>query len=246
MSIAIQRPADGGATPVPKLFYLFGLALLGSIGFFGYRGQATVMGTAGGLLVVGMIFTRLDMFKNFKGFGVQAELREELARVEKVSSEAYATAEHVRALAKALSANALASIAGAGLWGGQQATLGQRITLANEILDAIRALGIGESEIAALSIPVQHLVRHRLAQAIKRAAEIAAGTDSVALRLKLDEEFKSLADYANQFVAPPSQFRRVLSSLEISGAAVEEAIVDYEYFETSGKLRKGEESDVWE
>ena len=86
--------------------------------------------------------------------------------------------------------------------------------------------------------PVKHLINHRLGRRIWTVAEKAIGTDNVSLRLKFAKEFEPLSDFANRFVAPPSQFRKALSGLSISGEAIEEAIGDYEYFVREAKLRR--------
>jgi hypothetical protein len=143
----MAREVEKQAAPTPSSkvertgaswFHLFAIALVADIGVFGFLGKAEEMGIGGGLLILGLIFTRLHVFKSFKGFGLEAELQEKLDRAEKVSSEAYATARQVQELAKALGTNALITLARTGVMA--SISLTERVFVANQVQTALRSI----------------------------------------------------------------------------------------------------------
>jgi len=85
--------------------------------FFGYRSQSTEMGL---IMVCGFIllcFTSLDKFKNFKGAGFSAELRETIdeatatkQELEKLNSELEIKLEKIERKLKETEALALAAL----------------------------------------------------------------------------------------------------------------------------------------
>lgn len=225
----IQRQASPAGS---AWFHAFALALIVDVAAFGFLGRPTEMGVGGGLLILGLVFSRLELFKSVKGFGLEAELLEKkLERAEKVTSEAFATAAQVRELAKALAANAFALTSQIGLWSTMALT--ERLRVADEIRGALGSMGLSGDEVATLSEPIRHVARHQMARRIQEVGTLGGMGENV------NAEFEVLANWEKRFVAPASEFRAIATKHALTGDVLE-VIADLEFFDRENKLRRPE------
>jgi hypothetical protein len=210
-------------------FHALIVALILDVGVFGILGRSKEMSIGGGLLVLGLVFTRFEIFDSFKGFGLEAKMREKIDQAEKVVSDAYASMEQTRELAKALAKNAFTVIARVGLYA--PLTTPERVAAVEELRDGLRVVGISENEIDSLATEADFVLRWRHAI---RLESLAAPPQAVA-------EIGALRDYSTKRLASAAEHMDVVKKYGMTGEAFE-AAQDFLHFEREGKLRRPE---VW-
>jgi len=213
----------------PGQSWFFAVALVASLGVFGYRHQPTEMGIAATACCMGLIFANLTLFTRFKGLGIDAELRQATEQAQAATQEATATVRQLRELAKALASNAFTITARTGLWG--TLPLAKRVAMSDEIRAALATVDFSAEEIDVMSEPVKRIVRHQLARRIQDVSNNSGSPFGV------NEEFEPLANFEKGTVAPASQYRAIAQKHNLS-SDVFEAITDLEFFERDGKLRR--------
>lgn len=206
-------------------FFIFSLALLGSVGFFGYRNQPTEMGIGSAACLLGMILSRLDAFAAFKGLGIEAQLREVIRET-----------HEVRATAHALGAIVIKLLAQFGLWG-EGLPLGEKVQLWESLKTELERVGVRPEETEAMGEALKSVAaRMHFLRIVNEAQRNIDGADAS----PLDAELKNLVQ--GKVTPTAANLRDLLNKHHAMTAELEERIRDLEHFRSAGKLRRPE---IW-
>lgn len=159
------------------------LLILGPSLYFGYLGKPTEMGLSivGG--AVASAFLNLEKFDRFKGAGFEAEMR-------RVASEASATLENLKDVAKPLCRSALAQLINEGRIGGMDLT--EKTNYKNEIVSLAKGLNIYDEGIESQIHKFDRYHIWDLYQNIEREIPYDETSIKNEIRNKVD---RSLEDY---------------------------------------------------
>jgi hypothetical protein len=217
-------------------FVVFAIVLVVGAGYFGYREQKTEMGIAVVACLLVMALANMGQFVSFKGLGFEAKMRE----VTNATNLAYATMEHIRAVAVAAARHLLALLAREGRFGSLPDI--ERIRQRDEILGTLKSLEVPEKQLDAAEAPFRQffLLLH-----VKKVLDVvwmrpSPNPDKTIVGFAShDAAMKALAEPLPP--ASPGDLRTLYRTHRALDAEAEEAIKDYEHFLEKNQLRRPEQ-----
>jgi hypothetical protein len=219
----------------------FALALVASIGVFGYLDRPTVLAIAAPTLLVAMAFTQIDRFKTLKGAGFEAEL----AEVKEATDEAKATVEQLRAIATSTAKITLDLLGSAGRMGAIPTI--RRFALKAEIEASLRGIGVLDDAIQnageqfKVSFSRDHV--NKVLETATLAIKTKTAGDDVAARALQEAWNATIKDVGDAHIGrpwSPSSLRDALKARDLLTPEANAALLDYEHFLASSTLRRVE------
>ncbi|WP_410474518.1 hypothetical protein [Guyparkeria sp. TX1] len=211
------------------IFWASFIFLITAAATFGYQGKLGAMALSVVPGALGMAFSRLEMFTRIKGAGFEAELR-------RAVDEAYATTSSVKELAAELTKAINAIIGGEGRWGG--IGLKRKLQIIKAIDQSLRKIGLSDEDIRGTHDTFNKYLEWDHGLAIINQIQKNRPSNN-----ELRQELNKKHDHSRLWVAPPEDFRSILSSFEISDPESKEKIEDLSFFIRTHKLRRPETWD---